>query len=95
MLNPPFSLMKTQIDYVVFKLWMPNVQRISFRVILRLQQLCLCCLVAMKSTHVYYTFYRMSIEISDTPFTAKIISLYIFIVLLFINDVTFSGPLKL
>ena len=32
MLNPPFSLMETQIEYVVFKLWMPNVQRISFRV---------------------------------------------------------------
>ena len=64
MLNRPFSLMKTQIEYVVFKLWMPNVQRITFRVILRLQQLCLCCLVAMKSTHVYYTFLAVKLVIN-------------------------------
>ena len=45
MLNLPFSHEQTQVEFVVFKLWMPYSQRISFHVILRLQQLCLCCLV--------------------------------------------------
>ena len=38
LLNPPFSPMNRLVEYVVFKLWMPNFQRISFHVILRLQE---------------------------------------------------------
>ena len=52
------------VEYVVFKLWMPTFQRISFHVILRLQELCLCCLVARKSIHVYYTFLAVKLVIN-------------------------------